>query len=64
MRNNLDVDVSFIKIVKIFEILLGTSNWHIPDKTYSLTLWEPVYDIFVLQFQPKKQQFLVALPTP
>jgi len=30
----------------------------------SLTLWEPAYDIFVLQFQPKKQQFSVALPTP
>jgi len=30
----------------------------------NLTLLEPVYDIFVLRFQPKKQQFLVALPTP
>jgi len=30
----------------------------------SLTLWEPAYDIFVLRFRPKKQQFLVALPTP
>jgi len=29
-----------------------------------LRLREPVYDIFVLRFQPKKQQFLVALPTP
>jgi len=29
-----------------------------------LTLWEPVYDIFVLRFRPKKQQFSVALPTP
>ena len=29
-----------------------------------LTLWEPAYDIFVLRFRPKKQQFLVALPTP
>jgi len=29
-----------------------------------LTLIEPVYDIFVLGFRPKKQQFLVALPTP
>jgi len=28
-----------------------------------LTLSEPVYDIFVLQFRPKKQ-FSVALPTP
>jgi len=27
-------------------------------------LREPVYDIFVLRFQPKKQQFSVALPTP
>jgi len=26
--------------------------------------FEPAYDIFVLQFRPKKQQFLVALPTP
>jgi len=30
----------------------------------NLTLWEPAYDIFVLGFRPKKQQFLVALPTP
>jgi len=30
----------------------------------SLTLRELAYDIFVLQFRPKKQQFLVALPTP
>jgi len=30
----------------------------------SLTLKEPVYDVFVLRFQPKEQQFLVALPTP
>jgi len=30
----------------------------------SLTLREPVYDIFVLQFWRKKQQFSVALPTP
>jgi len=29
-----------------------------------LTLWEPAYDIFVLRFRPKKQQFSVALPTP
>ena len=29
-----------------------------------LTLIEPVYDIFVLRFQPKKQQFSVALLTP
>ena len=26
-----------------------------------LTLWEPVYDIFVLWFQTKKQQFSVCL---
>jgi len=31
---------------------------------YSLTLWELAYDIFVLWFQPKKQQFSVSLPTP
>jgi len=31
---------------------------------HSLTLWEPGYDIFVLRFRLKKQQFLVALPTP
>jgi len=24
----------------------------------------PAYDIFVLRFRPKKQQFSVALPTP
>jgi len=29
-----------------------------------LTLWEPAYDVFVLQFRPKKQQFLVVSPTP
>jgi len=29
-----------------------------------LTLWELVYDIFVLRFRPKKQQFSVALPAP
>jgi len=29
-----------------------------------LTLWEPAYDIFILGFRPKKQQFSVALPTP
>ena len=28
------------------------------------TLWEPAYDIFVLRFWLKKQQFSVALPTP
>jgi len=27
-----------------------------------LTLWEPAYDLFVLRFRPKKQQFSVALP--
>jgi len=25
---------------------------------------EPAYDIFIIRFQPKKQQFSVALPTP
>ena len=30
----------------------------------SLTVWEPAYNIFVLRFQLKKQQFSVALPTP
>jgi len=29
-----------------------------------LTLRELVYDMLVLRFRPKKQQFLVALPTP
>jgi len=29
-----------------------------------LTLSEPVFDMFVLRFRPKKQQFSVALPTP
>jgi len=29
-----------------------------------LTLWELAYDIFVLRFRPKKQQFSVALPAP
>ena len=29
-----------------------------------LTLWEPAYNIFVLRFRPKKQQFSVALPLP
>ena len=30
----------------------------------NLTRIEPAYGIFVLRFQPKKQQFSVALPTP
>jgi len=29
-----------------------------------LTLCEAAYNIFVLQFRPKKQQFSVALSTP
>jgi len=29
-----------------------------------LTHSEPAYDIFVLRFRPKNQQFSVALPTP
>jgi len=29
-----------------------------------LTRWLLAYDIFVLRFRPKKQQFLVVLPTP
>jgi len=33
-------------------------------QNYYLTRWQPAYDIFVLQFRPKKQQFSVALPTP
>jgi len=31
---------------------------------FSLTLWGLVYDVFVLRFRPKKQQFSIALPTP
>jgi len=31
---------------------------------FFLTRIEPAYGIFVLWFRPKKQQFLVALPTP
>jgi len=34
------------------------------DAQNLLTLEELAYDIFVLRFQPKKQQFSVALPTP
>jgi len=30
----------------------------------AVLLWEPAYDIFVLRFRSKKQQFSVALPTP
>jgi len=37
-------------------VLCSTSNL-----TMWLTLWEPAYDMFVLRFRPKKQQFLVAL---
>jgi len=33
-------------------------------KNQTLTLWEPVYDIFVFRFWPKKHQFSVALQTP
>ena len=43
-------------------------NWPIvlmhPFNACALTLWEPAYDIFVLWFRPKTQQFSVALPTP
>ena len=35
-----------------------------PYGQMQLTLWEAAYDIFVLQFRPKKQQFMVDLPTP
>jgi len=28
------------------------------------TYLQPAYGMFVLRFQPKKQQFSVALPTP
>jgi len=31
---------------------------------FYLTLWELAYNIFVLWFRSKKQQFLVALPPP
>jgi len=31
---------------------------------FLLTLWKPGYDIFVLWFRPKKQQFSVASPAP
>jgi len=44
-------------LVFFVELLHFYSPWN------SLTLWEPVYDIFILRFRPKKQQFLVALPT-
>jgi len=52
-----DVKVSFKMLGYSFSSVL--LNLH-----PSLTLWEPVYDIFVVQFQPKKEQFSVALPTP
>jgi len=42
-------------------ILFVSSRLDMCDR---LTLWEPAYDTFVLQFRPKKQQFSVALPTP
>jgi len=47
--HDLDVEISFSSAKQIVQ---------------SLTLIEPAYDIFVLGFRPKKQQFLVALPTP
>ena len=52
--------------VKIFHSIAKSENlllitWS--HKLYLLlTLIEPVYDIFVLRFRPKKQQFSVALP--
>jgi len=39
-------------------------NCHFTCICWNSTLWEPAYNIFILRFRPKKQQFLVALPTP
>ena len=50
--------------------------WHILNQTafihsllwcnpqYVLTLWEPAYDIFILRFRPKKQQFRLPYQRP
>ena len=50
---------------------LTVISWNVNSKLLQartlhavLTLWEPAYDIFVLGFQPKQQQFSVALLTP
>jgi len=44
---------------------MPTSNYAQPQHGMQcLTRREPAYGIFILRFQPKKQQFSVALPTP
>jgi len=65
-----------IKVIKLVVITTMLNNSTICEKQNviikflcwqsfcRLTFWEPGYDIFVLWFQPKKQQFSVALPTP
>jgi len=48
-----------------FPLGIAYSLFHLTIFSYAkLTLWELAYDIFVLQFRHKKQQFTVALPTP
>jgi len=47
-------------VVECEHFYLQNSKSRLPIKI----LWEPTYDIFVLRFRPKKQQFSVALPTP
>jgi len=46
------VHQSYLKDKNMFMVILN------------LTRTEPAYGIFILWFRPKKQQFLVALPTP
>ena len=59
---------SFTMFCKDFvrQIIFCKPSFHIQvDIALScLTRWLPAYGIFVLRFQPKKQQFSVALPTP
>ena len=48
-----------------FLVLKNTVNWVLyKSHDWLLKLWEPAYNIFVLQFHPKKQQFSVAYQSP
>ena len=59
-----------IKAIKVLSIIatVGKQEETQHKKTHTQTnflpLWDPVYNISVLRFRPKKQQFSVALPTP
>ena len=54
----------FLEICMQIHFVVFALSRQINKQKICKTLWEPVYDIFVLQFRPEKQQFSVALPTP